>query len=123
MGNTDKILAKIRKDHEDALLEAKDTLQKHPEDIKKDIKSEKEQVAKGLGKGGKGDSLPIIEYVRPPGVLGHEPSDPDTKEKRAKVKEVRGLIISFLFGLNAVRFSQQREAKCMLGMRLCVDIT
>lgn len=92
MGNADKILAKIRKDHEDALLEAKDTLQKHPEDIKKDIKSDKDQVAQGLVKSGKGDSLPIVEYVRPPGVIGHEPSDSDTKEKRAKIKEVRGSI-------------------------------
>ncbi|XP_031437328.1 mannosyl-oligosaccharide 1,2-alpha-mannosidase IA-like [Clupea harengus] len=89
-GNADKILAKIRKDHEDALIEAKDTLQKHPEDIKKDIKNDKEQVVQGLVKGGKGDSLtlPIIEYVRPPGVTGHEPSDPETKEKRAKIKEM-----------------------------------
>lgn len=97
-GNADKILAKIRKDHEDALIEAKDTLQKHPEDIKKDIKNDKEQVVQGLVKGGKGDSLtlPIIEYVRPPGVTGHEPSDPETKEKRAKIKEVCSPFKSFL---------------------------
>ncbi|XP_041951837.1 mannosyl-oligosaccharide 1,2-alpha-mannosidase IA-like [Alosa sapidissima] len=87
-GNADKMLAKIRKDHEDALIEAKDTLQKHPEDIKKDIKNDKDQVAQGVVKGGKGDGLPIIEYVRPPGVIGREPSDPDTKEKRAKIKEM-----------------------------------
>ncbi|XP_062406474.1 mannosyl-oligosaccharide 1,2-alpha-mannosidase IA-like [Sardina pilchardus] len=88
VGSADKMLAKIRKDHEDALIEAKDTLQKHPEDIKKDIKNDKDQVAQGLVKGGKGDGLPIIEYVRPPGVIGHEPSDPDAKEKRAKIKEM-----------------------------------
>lgn len=89
-GNADKILAKIRKDHEDALIEAKDTLQKHPEDIKKDIKTDKDQVVQGLVKD-KDDSLPIIEYVRPPGVMGREPTDPDTKEKRAKIKEVCGI--------------------------------
>ncbi|XP_048105946.1 LOW QUALITY PROTEIN: mannosyl-oligosaccharide 1,2-alpha-mannosidase IA-like [Alosa alosa] len=87
-GNADKMLAKIRKDHEDALIEAKDTLQKHPEDIKKDIKNDKDQVAQGVVQGGKGDGLPIIEYVRPPGVIGREPIDPDTKEKRAKIKEM-----------------------------------
>ncbi|KAL7888479.1 hypothetical protein AOLI_G00034530 [Acnodon oligacanthus] len=90
-GRDEKILAKIRKDHEKALLEAKDTLQKRAEEIKQDIKSEKEKVARdgqGRGGGGKDDTLPEIEYVRPPGATGHEPSDPDTKEKRAKIKEM-----------------------------------
>ncbi|KAL7871528.1 hypothetical protein SRHO_G00065110 [Serrasalmus rhombeus] len=90
-GRDEKILAKIRKDHEKALLEAKDTLQKRAEEIKQDIKSEKEKVARdgqGRGGGGKDDTLPEIEYVRPPGATGHDPSDPDTKEKRAKIKEM-----------------------------------
>lgn len=86
-GKDEKILAKIRKDHENALLEAKDTLQKRPEEINQDIKREKEKVA-GQVKGGKTDSLPLVQYVRPPGATGHEPSDPDIKEKRAKIKEM-----------------------------------
>ncbi|XP_072542424.1 mannosyl-oligosaccharide 1,2-alpha-mannosidase IA [Salminus brasiliensis] len=100
-GKDEKILAKIRKDHEKALLEAIDTLQKRPDEIKLDIKSEKEKVARdgqgrgaaaaaagGGGGGGKDASLPEIEFVRPPGATGHEPSDPETKERRAKIKEM-----------------------------------
>ncbi|XP_051501374.1 mannosyl-oligosaccharide 1,2-alpha-mannosidase IA-like [Myxocyprinus asiaticus] len=88
-GKDEKILAKIRKDHEKALIEAKDTLQKRADEIKQDIKSEKEKVARDEQvKGGKGDSLPFVQYVRPPGSTGHEPSDPDVKAKRAKIKEM-----------------------------------
>ncbi|XP_056620406.1 mannosyl-oligosaccharide 1,2-alpha-mannosidase IA [Triplophysa dalaica] len=86
-GKDEKILAKIRKDHEKALLEAKDTLQKRPEEIDQDIKREKEKVAV-RAKALKDDSLPLVEYLRPPGATGHEPSDPDIKEKRAKIKEM-----------------------------------
>ncbi|RXN15681.1 mannosyl-oligosaccharide 1,2-alpha-mannosidase IA [Labeo rohita] len=87
-GKDEKILAKIRKDHEKALTEAKDTLQKRPDEIKKDINSDKEKLAlNGQGKGAKGDSLPFVQYVRPPGATGHEPADPDIKTKRAKIKE------------------------------------
>ncbi|KAI1897494.1 hypothetical protein AGOR_G00083850 [Albula goreensis] len=89
VGNDEKILAKIRKDHEKALLEAKDTLQKRADEIQQDIKNEKEKVAKeGFGKGEKIDNLPVLEYLRPPGATGHEPSDPDTREKRSKIKEM-----------------------------------
>lgn len=86
--NDERVLAKIRKDHEKALLEAKDTLQKRPDEIKQDILNEKEKVAKeNTGQGG--NDLPFVEYHRPPGATGHEPQDPETKEKRAKIKEVR----------------------------------
>ncbi|XP_064781402.1 mannosyl-oligosaccharide 1,2-alpha-mannosidase IA-like [Oncorhynchus masou masou] len=88
VGTEEKILTKIRKDHEKALVEAKDTLQKRPDEIKQDIQDEKDKVLKE-GKGGKDyNNLPIIEYVRPPGATGHEPSDPETKERRAKIKEM-----------------------------------
>uniref|UniRef100_A0A673MX44 alpha-1,2-Mannosidase n=1 Tax=Sinocyclocheilus rhinocerous TaxID=307959 RepID=A0A673MX44_9TELE len=83
------ILAKIRKDHEKALIEAKDTLQKRPNEIKQDINSDKAKlVQNGQGKGAKADSLPFVQYVRPPGATGHEPADPDVKAKRAKIKEM-----------------------------------
>lgn len=93
-GKDEQILAKIRRDHEQALLEAKDTLQKRPDEIKQDIRSEKDQVAKknNNNRGGAGEnedgSLPVIEYARPPGATAREPSDPETREKRAKIKEV-----------------------------------
>lgn len=90
-GNDERVLAKIRNDHEKALLEAKDTLQKRPDEIKQDIRNEKEKVAKeSMGQGGKDvNNLPFVEYHRPPGVTGHEPLDPETRDRRAKVKEVR----------------------------------
>ncbi|XP_077408267.1 mannosyl-oligosaccharide 1,2-alpha-mannosidase IA [Vanacampus margaritifer] len=86
----EKVLAKIKKDHEKALLEAKDTLQKRPDEIKQDILNEKEKVAKeSLGQGGKAvNDLPYVEYQRPPGATGHEPQDPTTRERRAKIKEM-----------------------------------
>uniref|UniRef100_A0A671V5T4 alpha-1,2-Mannosidase n=1 Tax=Sparus aurata TaxID=8175 RepID=A0A671V5T4_SPAAU len=89
-GNDERVLAKIRKDHEKALIEAKDTLQKRPDEIKQDIINAKEKVAKeSVGQGGKDvNNLPFVEYQRPPGTTGHEPLDPETRERRAKVKEM-----------------------------------
>lgn len=85
-----KILAKIRRDHEQALLEAKDRLQRRPEDIKQDILIEKDQVLRaGPSRQAVGvPVLPDLQYLRPPGATGREPTDPDAREKRAKVKEV-----------------------------------
>lgn len=86
-GNTDKTV-KTRDTHDELLMEAQGMLHKHPEDVKKDIKTEKNKVVQGLVKGWKGKNLPYIEYVRPPGATGQEPSDPDMKQKRDKIKEV-----------------------------------
>uniref|UniRef100_A0A672FQ56 alpha-1,2-Mannosidase n=1 Tax=Salarias fasciatus TaxID=181472 RepID=A0A672FQ56_SALFA len=89
-GSEDRILAKIRKDHEKALLEAKDTLQKRTDEIQDDILKDKEKVIKeAMGQGGNDiNNLPFVEYRRPPGATGHEPLDPETRERRAKVKEM-----------------------------------
>lgn len=89
--NDEKVLAKIRKDHEKALIEAKDTLQKRPDEIKQDILNEKEKVAKeSMGLFGRDvNHLPMVEFQRPPGGTGREPIDAETKERRAKIKEVR----------------------------------
>lgn len=87
-GNDERVLAKIRKDHEKALLEAKDTLQKRPDEIKQDIINEKEKVVKE-SMGQEGNNLPFVEYHRPPGATGHEPLDSETRERRAVVKKVR----------------------------------
>ncbi|XP_077600373.1 mannosyl-oligosaccharide 1,2-alpha-mannosidase IA [Stigmatopora nigra] len=86
----EKVLIKIKKDHEKALLEAKDTLQKRPDEIKQDILSDKEKVAQeSLLQGGKlANDLPDVRYQRPPGATGHEPADPTTRERRAKIKEM-----------------------------------
>lgn len=95
-GKDEKILAKIRKDHEKALIEAKDTLQKRPDEIKQDINSDKAKLVQdGQGKGAKGDSLPFVQYARPPGATGHEPADPEVKAKRAKIKEVLCVFIRY----------------------------
>ncbi|KAJ3606632.1 hypothetical protein NHX12_026153 [Muraenolepis orangiensis] len=90
VANDEKILAKIRKDHENALTEAKDTLQKRPDEIKQDILKEKEKIARENVRQGREDvdRLPAVEYKRPPGATGAEPLDPQTKERRAKVREV-----------------------------------
>uniref|UniRef100_A0A8C5G0M3 Mannosyl-oligosaccharide 1,2-alpha-mannosidase IB n=1 Tax=Gouania willdenowi TaxID=441366 RepID=A0A8C5G0M3_GOUWI len=82
LGSDDRVLAKIRKDHEKALLEAKDTLQKRPEEIQQDISMEKEKVVKdSLARAAKdGNQLPLVEYRRPPGATGHVPLDPETRE-------------------------------------------
>ncbi|CAN9507509.1 unnamed protein product [Ophioblennius macclurei] len=89
-GSEDRILAKIRKDHEKALLEAKDTLQKRPDEIRQDILSDKEKVAReSAGRAGNDvNDLPFVEYRQPPGATGHEPLDPETRERRAKVREM-----------------------------------
>lgn len=92
-GNDERVLAKIKKDHEKALLEAKDTLQKRPDEIQQDINSDKDKVSKEIfGQGGKDvNNLPFVEYHRPPGVAGHEPLNPETRARRAKVKEVKAV--------------------------------
>lgn len=93
-GNDERVLAKIKKDHEKALLEAKDTLQKRPDEIQQDILSDKEKVSKeSIGQGGKDvNNLPFVEYHRPLGATGREPLDPETRARRAKVKEVKSRV-------------------------------
>ncbi|XP_044532785.1 mannosyl-oligosaccharide 1,2-alpha-mannosidase IA isoform X2 [Gracilinanus agilis] len=82
-------LAKIREDHERALREAKETLQKLPEEIQKDILQEKEQVLQNelLNKGNAG-GLPHLDFRPPIGAIGREPTDPEIRLKRAKIKEM-----------------------------------
>ncbi|XP_053300694.1 mannosyl-oligosaccharide 1,2-alpha-mannosidase IA [Pleuronectes platessa] len=89
-GSDVRVLAKIKKDHEKALLEAKDTLQKRPDEIQQDILDEKEKLSRdSLAQVAKdGGHLPVVEYHRPPGTTGHEPLDPETRDRRAKVKEM-----------------------------------
>ncbi|XP_028823772.1 mannosyl-oligosaccharide 1,2-alpha-mannosidase IA-like [Denticeps clupeoides] len=81
------VLAKIRRDHEEALLEAKDTLQRRVEDIQQEIRGDKQQVAQDLQRADD-VHLPPVEFVRTRGATGHEPADPETRERRSKVKEM-----------------------------------
>ncbi|KAK5852650.1 hypothetical protein PBY51_006501 [Eleginops maclovinus] len=89
-GNDERVLQKIKKDHENALLEAKDILKKGPGEIEIEISKDKNKVLKGntVQRGNDANNLPFVEYQRPPGATGHEPLDPETKARRAKIKEM-----------------------------------
>ncbi|XP_034383034.1 mannosyl-oligosaccharide 1,2-alpha-mannosidase IA [Cyclopterus lumpus] len=121
-GNDERVLAKIKKDHEKALLEAKDTLQKRPDEIKQDILNDKDKVAKeSLGQGGNDvNKLPFVEYHRPPGATGHEPEDPEAKDRRAKIKEMMkhawGSYRRYAWGSNELRpVSKQGHSSNLFG--------
>nr|DBA26618.1 TPA: hypothetical protein GDO54_010858 [Pyxicephalus adspersus] len=81
-------LARIREEHERALREAKDTLNRAPEDIQGDIQRDKERV-QAQGRVTAGVRLAPRPFKAPIGVQGGEPSDPEVKAKRDKIKEVR----------------------------------
>lgn len=82
-------LNKIREDHEKVLREAKDTLQKLPEQIKQEIKEEKQKVVQeSANKKEAAPRLPNVVFRKPVGATGREPSDPQTRERQAKIKEV-----------------------------------
>ncbi|XP_075059097.1 mannosyl-oligosaccharide 1,2-alpha-mannosidase IA [Mixophyes fleayi] len=80
-------LARIREEHEKALREAKDTLNRLTEDIKGDIKRDKERIV-AQGRVTVGGRLSPRPFKEPIGVVGKEPSDPDVKQKRDKIKEM-----------------------------------
>uniref|UniRef100_A0AAY4BNL6 alpha-1,2-Mannosidase n=1 Tax=Denticeps clupeoides TaxID=299321 RepID=A0AAY4BNL6_9TELE len=75
------VLAKIRRDHEEALLEAKDTLQRRVEDIQQEIRGDKQQVAQDLQRADD-VHLPPVEFVRTRGATGHEPPRNTLRDKR-----------------------------------------
>nr|XP_033794894.1 mannosyl-oligosaccharide 1,2-alpha-mannosidase IA [Geotrypetes seraphini] len=82
-------LAKIREDHERALREAKETLQKQPDEIQRDIRQDKEKVARDNREGGRQDGgLPDLPFRQPIGAVGREPADPAVRQKRDKIKEM-----------------------------------
>lgn len=85
-------LERIRADHERALREAKETLQKLPEEIRRDIRQDKEKLlqdARGRKEAG-APGLPQRLFRQPVGAVGQEPADPDVRQKREKIKEVGG---------------------------------
>ncbi|XP_048348063.1 mannosyl-oligosaccharide 1,2-alpha-mannosidase IA [Sphaerodactylus townsendi] len=74
-------LARIREDHERALREAKETLQKPPGKIRSDIDQDKSNFRQRA-------ELPDLPFRKPVGVAGKEPADPLARQKRAKIKEM-----------------------------------
>uniref|UniRef100_A0A8C6JQB0 alpha-1,2-Mannosidase n=2 Tax=Melopsittacus undulatus TaxID=13146 RepID=A0A8C6JQB0_MELUD len=83
-------LERIRADHERALREAKETLQKLPEEIRRDIRQDKEKLlqdARGRKEAG-APGLPQRLFRQPVGAVGQEPSDPAVRQKRDKIKEM-----------------------------------
>ncbi|XP_068087475.1 mannosyl-oligosaccharide 1,2-alpha-mannosidase IA [Hyperolius riggenbachi] len=80
-------LARIREEHERALREAKDTLNRPPEDIQRDIRQDKERIMV-QGRVTAGGRLAPRPFQQPIGVEVAEPSDPAVKEKRDKIKEM-----------------------------------
>lgn len=85
-------LERIRADHERALREAKETLQKLPEEIRRDIRQDKEKLlqdARGRKEAG-APGLPQRLFRQPVGAVGQEPADPTVRQRRDKIKEVSG---------------------------------
>ncbi|NXB61995.1 MA1A1 mannosidase, partial [Struthidea cinerea] len=83
-------LERIRADHERALREAKETLQKLPEEIRRDIRQDKEKLlqdARGRKEAG-APGLPQRLFRQPIGAVGQEPADPDVRQKREKITEM-----------------------------------
>ena len=81
---------KIRADHERALQEAKEKLRKSREDLQAEIQTEKNKVMEDLKKKDVGPKpLPPVPMPKVVGVNDGEPLEPDVKEKRDKIREVR----------------------------------
>lgn len=84
----ERLRNKIRADHEKALEEAKEKLKKSRDEIQAEIQTEKNKVVQELKKK---DSKPLPPVPLPNliGINSGEPADPDIREKRNKVKEVK----------------------------------
>ncbi|XP_031438773.1 mannosyl-oligosaccharide 1,2-alpha-mannosidase IB-like [Clupea harengus] len=78
---------KIRADHERALQEAKEKLRKSKEEIHAEIQTEKTKVAEDLKRKDGPKPLPPVPLPKLVGINDGEPSDPDVKEKRDKIRE------------------------------------
>ncbi|XP_027528632.1 mannosyl-oligosaccharide 1,2-alpha-mannosidase IA-like, partial [Neopelma chrysocephalum] len=83
-------LERIRADHERALREAKETLQKLPEEIRRDIRQDKEKLLQDARdrKEAGAPGLPQRLFRQPVGAVGQEPADPDVRQRREKIKEI-----------------------------------
>lgn len=83
---------KIRADHEKALEEAKEKLQKSRDEIQAEIQTEKNKIVKGL-KNKSSKPLPPVPVPNLVGINNGDPVDPDIREKREKIKEVTDSVI------------------------------
>uniref|UniRef100_A0A672HJI4 alpha-1,2-Mannosidase n=1 Tax=Salarias fasciatus TaxID=181472 RepID=A0A672HJI4_SALFA len=80
---------KIRADHERALQEAKEKLRKSREELQKEIQTEKSKVVEDLKKKDAGPKpLPPVPMPKVVGVSDGEPTEPNVKEKRDKIREM-----------------------------------
>lgn len=80
---------KIRADHERALQEAKEKLRKSKDELKAEIQTEKTKVVKDLKKKDGPKPLPPVPMPKLVGINDGDPGDPDVKQKRDKIREVR----------------------------------
>lgn len=86
----ESLRSKIRADHERALQEAKEKLRKSRKELKAEIQTEKAKVVEELKKKEAGPKpLPPVPMPKVVGVSDGEPPEPDAKEKRDKIREVR----------------------------------
>ncbi|KAL8202586.1 UNVERIFIED_CONTAM: hypothetical protein K2H54_019436 [Gekko kuhli] len=82
----ERLRNKIRADHEKALEEAKEKLQKSRDEIQAEIQTEKNKIIQSLkNKGSK--PLPPVPVPNLVGIKSGDPTDPDVREKRDKIKE------------------------------------
>lgn len=93
---------KIRADHERALQEAKEKLRKSREELQAEIQTEKNKVMEDLKKKDTGPKpLPPVPMPKVVGVSDGEPPEPDVKEKRDKIREVRRRLTSWIFDISS----------------------
>ncbi|NXX88270.1 MA1A1 mannosidase, partial [Centropus bengalensis] len=115
-------LERIRADHERALREAKETLQKLPEEIRRDIRQDKEKLlqdARG-GKDAGAPGLPRRLFRQPVGAVGQEPADPIVRQRRGKIKEMMEHAWNnykrYAWGLNELKpISKQGHSSNLFG--------
>ncbi|XP_077156899.1 mannosyl-oligosaccharide 1,2-alpha-mannosidase IA [Paroedura picta] len=83
-------LARIREDHEQALREAKKTLQMPPDEIRWAINQDKSNMLRNWPGGGEAGAaeLPDLPFRKPVGAVGKEPADPLVRQQRAKIQEM-----------------------------------
>uniref|UniRef100_A0A8C6VST0 alpha-1,2-Mannosidase n=1 Tax=Naja naja TaxID=35670 RepID=A0A8C6VST0_NAJNA len=116
-------LAKIREDHERALREAKETLQKLPDEIRRDIHQDKVNLLPQdkLGRGEPGaPGLPDLPFRKPIGAVGTQPSDPAVQQKREKIREMMSHAWNnykhYAWGLNELKpISKQGHSSNLFG--------
>uniref|UniRef100_A0A8V0YQJ6 alpha-1,2-Mannosidase n=1 Tax=Gallus gallus TaxID=9031 RepID=A0A8V0YQJ6_CHICK len=115
-------LERIRADHERALREAKETLQKLPEEIRRDIRQDKEKLlqdARGR-KEAAAAGLPQRPFRQPVGAVGREPADPAVRQRRDKIKEMMKYAWDnykrYAWGLNELKpISKQGHSSNLFG--------